>query len=169
MPGTLRAADPVATMISRAVSVRAPAPPVTSTVPLPASRPVPLTHSILFFLKRNSTPLVRPVTILFLRAWTRAMSMRRLAGARAEADAPLGGVLRDLERMRVLEQRFRRNAAPVEARAAERRLALDDRGFQAELRGANGGDVAAGAGADDDDIKRGVVGSEDIRTSLLRA
>ncbi len=36
---------------------------------------MPFTHSILFFLKRNSTPLVRLVTILFLRACTRAMSI----------------------------------------------------------------------------------------------
>ena len=60
---------------------RAPAPPVTSTLPPPASRPVPLIHSILFFLNRNSTPLVRPVTILFLRACTRAMSIVGLTSA----------------------------------------------------------------------------------------
>ena len=29
--------------------------------------PCPLTQAILFFLKRNSTPLVRPVTILSLQ------------------------------------------------------------------------------------------------------
>ena len=97
--------------------------------------------------------MVRPVTILFLRAWTRAMSIVGLRVGLAEADAPLGGVLRDLQRVRVLEQRLGRNAAPVEAGAAERRLALDDGGLQAELRGANGGDVPAGAGADDDDVE----------------
>ena len=74
MPGTLRGADPVATTISRARSVCASA-PVTSTVPLPASRAVPFTHVILFFLNRNSTPFVMPVTILSLRACTRVMSI----------------------------------------------------------------------------------------------
>ena len=39
---------------------------------------MPLIQSILFFLKRNSTPLVRPVTILSLRACTWRMS---IAGA----------------------------------------------------------------------------------------
>ena len=46
---------------------RSPPPPDTSTLPPPASRPLPLIHSILFFLKRNSTPLVMLVTILALR------------------------------------------------------------------------------------------------------
>ncbi len=31
-------------------------------------------------------------------------------------------------------------------------LALDDRRLEAELRGADSGDIAAGAGADDDDV-----------------
>ena len=47
------------------------------------------------------------------------------------------------------QQRLGRDAAPIEADAAEL-LALDDRGLQAELRRADRGDIAAGAGADDD-------------------
>ena len=62
-------ADPVATMISRARSVCA-SPSKTSTSPPPVSRAVPLIQSILFFLNRYSIPLVRPPTILSLRAWT---------------------------------------------------------------------------------------------------
>ena len=151
MPGTLRGCEPVATMISfltrRASACR---PSVTSTLPLPASRPAPLIQSILFFLNRNSMPPVRPLTILSLRAWTWFMSMPMAACA--EREAPLLPVLRDLQRVRVLEQRLGRNAAPVEAGAAEHRRALDDRGLQAELRGADRGDVAAGAGADHDDV-----------------
>ena len=65
-------------------------------------------------------------------------------------DAPLLRVLHDLERVRVLEQRLGRNAAPQQAGAAERLLLLDDGDLQAELRGADGRDVAAGAGADHD-------------------
>ncbi len=74
MPGTLRGSEPVAMTISfRAVSVCA-SPPVTSTVPLPARRALPLIQSILFFLKSSSMPPVSPLTILSLRACTWAMS-----------------------------------------------------------------------------------------------
>ena len=75
MPGTLRGCDPVATMISRVAESICAWPSVTSTLPLPASRPLPLIQSILFFLKRSSMPPVRPLTILSLRACTCAMSM----------------------------------------------------------------------------------------------
>jgi hypothetical protein len=50
------------------------------------------------------------------------------------------------------QQRLGRNAAPVETDAAQV-VALDDRRLEAELGGADGGDVAAGAGADDDHIE----------------
>ena len=76
MPGTLRGADPVATMISLRARSCCASPSKTSTPPLPVSRAVPLIQSILFFLKRNSTPLVRPLTMRSLRDWTCAMSMR---------------------------------------------------------------------------------------------
>ena len=66
--------------------------------------------------------------------------------------APLLPVLGDLQRVGVLEQRLGRNAAPVEAGAAERRRALDDRGPETELRGADGGNVAACARANHDDV-----------------
>ena len=73
-PGTLRGVEPVATMISLASSVCF-SPSKTSTLPLPASRAVPLIQSILFFLKRNSMPRVRPLTTLSLRVWTWVMSI----------------------------------------------------------------------------------------------
>ena len=47
----------------------------TSTRRPPANRAVPLIHSILFFLNRNSTPFVRPVTMRSLRVWTWFMSI----------------------------------------------------------------------------------------------
>src|SRR5438874_12954944 len=50
------------------------------------------------------------------------------------------------------QQRLGRNAAPVEADAAEIGF-FHDRGLEAELGGADGGDIAAGAGADDDDVE----------------
>ncbi len=78
---------------------------------------------------------------------------RRLRVALTERDAPGAGLLRNLERVRMLEERLRRYAPPVEARTAERRLTLDDSDRQAELRGTNGGDIAARAGADDNDVE----------------
>ncbi len=150
MPGTPRGADPVATMISsRARSVCC-SPSNTSTPPLPVSRAVPLIQSILFFLNRNSTPLVRPVTTRSLRVCTWLMSM--VTAAPPSEIAPVLRVLRDLERVGMLEQRLGRNAAPQQAGAAERLLLLDHGGLQTELRGANGGDVSAGSRADDDDV-----------------
>src|SRR6185295_5300862 len=70
----------------------------------------------------------------------------------ADRQPPFLPVLRDLERVRVLEQRLGRDAAAVETRAAEHRRALDDRGLQANLSRADGGDVAAGPRADHDDV-----------------
>src|SRR4029079_7227930 len=68
---------------------------------------------------------------------------RRLCAA--EADAPDVGVLRDLQRVRVLEQRLGRDAAPDQARAAEGLLALDDSRLQTKLPGTDSGHIAAGA------------------------
>ena len=69
-PGTLRGADPVAMTISLDAARLCLSPSTTSTVPRPVIAAVPLIHSILFFLNRNSTPFVRPVTTLSLRACT---------------------------------------------------------------------------------------------------
>src|SRR5262249_18359420 len=59
------------------------------------------------------------------------------AGRRYTCNAPLLGGLDHFQRVRVLEQRLGRNAAPVETGASERFLLLDNGGLQAELRGAN--------------------------------
>ncbi len=58
------------------------------------------------------------------------------------------------EFLRGVKQRFGGNAADVEAGSAMRlRLAFfDDGDFHAELRGADGADIAAGPGPDDDEI-----------------
>ncbi len=52
------------------------------------------------------------------------------------------------------QQRLGRDAAPVEADAAQM-LALDNRGLQAELRAADRRDIAAGAGTENDDVITG--------------
>ena len=70
-----------------------------------------------------------------------------LAGDQAEAV----GVAHMVQHLARAEQRLGRDAAPVEADAAKV-LALDDRGLEAELRGADRGDIAAGPGAEDDEV-----------------
>ena len=76
-----------------------------------------------------------------------------------DADAVRGRrVRRELVVLGRREQRLGRNAADVDARAAERLVHLDADGVQAELRGANRGDISAGSAADDDDVGRGVFG-----------
>ena len=59
-----------------------------------------------------------------------------------------------LEHFGGMQQRLRGDAADVEAGAAKVFALFDDRDLEAELRGANGADIAAGAGADDDEIVR---------------
>jgi len=72
----------------------------------------------------------------------------------AEDEPPFLRRLCDFQRVRVLEQRLGRDASPVQARAAQALLPLDDGDLQAELRRADRGRVAAGAGPDDDHVER---------------
>src|SRR3546814_19507414 len=53
------------------------------------------------------------------------------------------------------QQRLGRDAAPVQADAAEL-VALDDGGLEAQLGRADRRGIAAGAGAEDDDVETGV-------------
>ena len=61
------------------------------------------------------------------------------------------GVADEVHDVGVLEERLAGDAAPVEAEAADAVFFEEDDGL-AELRRANGGDVAARAAADDRDI-----------------
>src|SRR5262249_9064101 len=63
---------------------------------------------------------------------------------------PQAGVTVDLARV---EERLRGDAADVEAGAAERAILLDARHLHAELGGADGGRVAAGARPDHDEVE----------------
>ena len=63
-----------------------------------------------------------------------------------EGHAELPGAMKEADDLSVPKNRLGRDAAPVEADAPQR-LALDDNSSEAQLRGSNGGDVAAGAGA----------------------
>ena len=82
----------------------------------------------------------------------------------ADIDAELARPADLVEKMSGDDPGLSGNAAPVETRAAELVL-LDHRGLEAELRGADRRDVAAGAGADDDQVE--VVGvTHDGRSRL---
>ena len=153
MPGTLRGAEPVATMISF-VAVSVCLPPscsVTSTRLPPVSRAVPLIQSILFFLNSISMPPVRPAIILSLRACTAAMSMRHRApsmpvrphsfaacaifSACACSSSALVGMQPQMRQVPPSAFCFSTTAT-----------------FKPELRRANRGHVPAGARANDDDV-----------------
>ena len=74
---------------------------------------------------------------------------------RRHLDAELGerAVGRRVIIFRRVEHRLGRDAADVEAGAAQRLAALGAGGLEAELRGADRGDIAAGAGADHQDVE----------------
>jgi len=64
-------------------------------------------------------------------------------------------IVQDVVDLRRAQQRLRRDAAPVQADAAQM-LALHHSGLHAELRGADGGDVAARPAANDDQVEAGL-------------
>ena len=70
----------------------------------------------------------------------------------AEADAVGGGLLDVAHHAGDVQQRLRRDAADVEADAAEPLVALDQHGLEPEVGGAERGGVAAGAGAEHDHV-----------------
>src|SRR5262249_36514117 len=72
----------------------------------------------------------------------------------AEGHAELAGPATQLEDLGRAQERLGRDAAPVQADAAEL-LALDARDLHAELRAANRRDITAGAAADDDEVVAG--------------
>ena len=132
IPGRLLTRDPVARMTSVASSTRSPPAPgvpsspwsATRTLPGPSRRPRPATHSTLFLPIRLLTPGPHPPDDLVLAGRDHRVVDRRLAGhagrpARGSWPDPVGEVGR-------LEERLGRDAAAVEARAAD--LVLVDEG-----------------------------------------
>ena len=80
----------------------------------------------------------------------------QVGGRRRHLDAVGGRVPHQPQHVGRAQQRLGRDAAPVQADAAQLRL-LHQRGLHAELRGADGGHVAARPAADHDHVKRGIV------------
>ena len=70
----------------------------------------------------------------------------------AERDAGVSRFVGFGDHFRDVQQRLGRNAADVQAHAAERRIALDQHRFLAEVGGAKRRGVAAGSGAEHDDF-----------------
>ena len=113
------------------------------------SVPRPFAQVILFFLKRNSMPLVFCADDVVLPLQHRGEVEPDAVGG----DAVVRGVLpHELVVLGRVEERLGRDAADVDAGAAERLVHLDADGGEAELRGADGGDVAARSAADDHDV-----------------
>ena len=72
---------------------------------------------------------------------------------RGDADAHFAEAMAGLlEQFGGVQQRLRRDAADIEAGAAEGRALFNDGGLQAQLGRADGADIAAGTGADDDEV-----------------
>ena len=110
----------------------------------PTKRPTPRTVVTLRVLAMPLRPPVSLPTTLSLCA----RSFVEIDLRRAELDAERGEVRGFVHHGGDVQQRLRRNAADVQAHAAERRVALDQHGLHAEVGRAEGGRVAAGAGAE---------------------
>ena len=75
----------------------------------------------------------------------------RFGGGDAER-AAVGGLADRLEFRGGMDDRLGRNAADVQAGAAETVAAVDQHGFQPQLAAADARDIPAGPGADDEDF-----------------
>jgi hypothetical protein len=131
MPGTLRAEDPVAmTILLRGQVLLRAVVQGDLDAELPGEPRGAFDPVDLVLLEEHLDAAGEPGDHLVLA---------RVHGGHADADGlavhagepPLRRPLRDLQRVRVLEQRLGGNAAPDEARAAERLLALDHGHLQA--------------------------------------
>ena len=76
-----------------------------------------------------------------------------VVGYLADVEPEVAGMLQLGVGFSRLEQRLGGNTAPIQAGAAEVRCFFDEGGFEPELRGADGGNFAPGAGTDDDQVE----------------
>ena len=150
----MRASEPVPEITFLALSCELLPSAVTSTVSTPfcagpVSLPYPRMVSTLFFFIRKSRPLVCLVTIFDLRSWIGGP----IQLARVYAfDAEFLCFFEVVPEFGVEEQRLGRDAAHVQAGAAEHVVFFDEGGFQAVLAGADGGSVSSRTAADDCDV-----------------
>ena len=160
-PGSARGFEPVATITCfarqlRGLRARRPRSSSRLAALPPANEPRPWKNVDLVLLEQvQDAVVVLRDDLVLAREHLRDVDREAL-----DLDAVLGeGMAGVLEVLGRLQQRLRRDAADVGAGAARRGLAVGARpvvdagGLEAELRGADRGDVAAGAAADDDDVE----------------
>ena len=140
-----------------------PALSLTASLPLPASRASPSMTVTLFFFRRCPTPRESCCATCRERLTTAAGVEAQVVGLEAE----LLQVVHEVEDLGRAQQRLGRDAAPVEADAAQM-LALDEAGLHPELGRTDGGDVAAGAPADDDEVELLGHGASPVRLARVR-
>ena len=150
MPGRRVTSEPVAmTMFFVSTTWFEPSSPLTSICPAAAMRAAAVEGVDLVLLQEELDALDVALDALVLEGHHGLEIELR----RRDADPHLAEVaLRLLEALGGVQQRLRRDAADVEAGAAMGLALLDHGGVQPELRRANGADIAAGAGSDDDEI-----------------
>ena len=124
---------------------------MTVTLPGASIAASPQITVTLFFFIRKPTPSLSRFDTARERFTTAPASNADLLGR----EPVVLGVLHVVVDLGRAQQRLGRDAAPVQADAAEIG-ALDDRGLESELRRADRRDIAARAGADDDHVERGV-------------
>ena len=100
-----------------------------------------------------------PTTSLSFQARSLSMSTLRLA----EADAVFGHFLSLGHHLGGVQQRLGRNAADVEADAAQRGITFHQHHLHAEVGGAECGGVAAGTGAEHQHVASRSAGGADRR------
>ena len=160
-PARLFTREPVARMMSvawrtLAAVARPPSPVwVTRTRPGPSSLPRPWTQATLFLSTRVLRPGPHPLHDLVAAGRHLGVVDGRLAG---EDDAVVLEVVGPVHHLGRFEERLGRDAAPMEAGPADLVL-VDERDPEAELGGPEGGRVAAGPRAQDDEVE--VVGGAD--------
>ncbi len=152
-PGMPPAREPVAmTMFFVSRTVSAPLAPATFTLPMAGIEPTPKWTSILFFFIRKATPSTLAFTTASLCA---IIALRSSFGGSDHHPELRQAVASFGEHLGSVQQRLRRDAADVEAGAAERLVLFDYRRLQSELGAFDGADIAAGPGTDHDDIVGG--------------
>ena len=126
---------------------------------------VPRRVRTLAFFRRPPTPLVSRVTIESFQAMVRAKSSfggpidSPIAFERPRLPEAMGGA-------GGMDQRFRRDAADVEAGSAKP-VGFDEDRVEAELAGADRRDIAAGAAADDENLAAKLVHASSSKPGSL--
>ena len=99
-----------------------------------------------------------PVSLPTTFCWTNAAQLLEVELRLAERDAVLGHLAGLADDLGDVEQRLGRDAAAVEADAAELGVFVDEHDLHAVVGGVQGGRVAAGAAADDEELRFANVG-----------